>query len=114
MVGNGWEWLGMDGDGWGWLVLVTPEIGGEQGVNKSIGGGWSGWVGVVDSRMSSGYDMTGFYWEMGWVHQTVIKPQDTRFWRFWRWWTIWDRTKQVILLGNWGQWVGWTTLEWCG
>jgi hypothetical protein len=41
----------MDGDGWdgwgwlGWLVLVTPEIGGEQGVNKSNGGGWSGWGG---------------------------------------------------------------------
>ena len=45
MDGNSWEWLGMDGDGWGWLVLVTPEIGCEQGVNKSNGGGWSGWSG---------------------------------------------------------------------
>ena len=32
------------------------------------------WVGVVDSRMSSGFDMTGFYWEMGWVHQRRVKP----------------------------------------
>ena len=36
--------------------------------------GWSGWVGVVDSRMSPGFDMTGFYWEMGWVHQRRVKP----------------------------------------
>jgi hypothetical protein len=24
--------------------------------------------------MSSGFDMTGFYWEMGWVDQIQIKP----------------------------------------
>ena len=41
--------------------------------------GWVDGVGVVDSRMSSGFDMTGFYWDLGWVHQSVIKPQDTRF-----------------------------------
>ena len=23
--------------------------------------------------------MTGFYWDLGWLHQTVIKPQDERF-----------------------------------
>ena len=31
-------------------------------------------VGVVDSRMSSGFDMTGFYWDLGWVHQRRVKP----------------------------------------
>lgn len=36
-------------------------------------------VGVVDSRLSSGFDMTGFYWDLEWVHQSVIKPQDERF-----------------------------------
>ena len=32
--------------------------------------------------------MTGFYGDLGWLHQTVIKPQDKRFWRFWRWWVL--------------------------
>jgi hypothetical protein len=56
----------MDGWGWlGWLVLVTPEIGGEQGVNKSHGGwlgkmgGCSGFQNVVRIR----YD--GFLWGFG-------------------------------------------------
>ena len=31
-------------------------------------------VGVVDSRLSPGFDMTGFYWEMEWVHQRRVKP----------------------------------------
>ena len=24
--------------------------------------------------------MTGFYWDLGWLHQTRLKPQDERFW----------------------------------
>ena len=32
--------------------------------------------------------MTGFYWDLGWLHQTVIKPQDKRFWRFWGVWVV--------------------------
>ena len=43
-------------------------------------GGWSGWVGVVDSRMSSGFDMTGFYGEMGWRLGSGFKVQEKRFW----------------------------------
>jgi hypothetical protein len=31
-------------------------------------------VGVVGSKMSSGFDMTGFYGEMGWEHQRRVKP----------------------------------------
>ncbi len=39
-----------------------------------MGVGWVKWVGVVGSKMSSGFDMTGFYGEMGWVHQRRVKP----------------------------------------
>ena len=30
-------------------------------------------MGVVDSRLSSGFDMAGFYWDLGWVHQRRVK-----------------------------------------
>lgn len=53
--------------GTGWLCRSTSPV-------EVVLGGWSGWVGVVDSRLSSGFDMTGFYWEMGCVHQRRVKP----------------------------------------
>ena len=36
-------------------------------------------VGVVDSKLSSGFDRTGFYWDLWWVHQTGIKVLEERF-----------------------------------
>ena len=94
----------------GWLESVTP-VNGELDVNRL---GTSRLevvevievdrVGVVDFQLSSGLNMTGFYWEMGWLHQTRLKPQDGRFWRFWRWWVLGTVYKQVDSLGYWGGW----------
>ena len=61
----------MDGWGWlGWLVLVTPEIGGEQGVNKSNGGGWSGWGGCSRFQIVVRIRYDGFLWG-NWVETRV-------------------------------------------
>ena len=64
-----WEWLGK----LGWLETVTPWV--VNWVNRL---GTSpikvDWVGVVDFQLSSGFDMTGFYWDLGWVHQRRVKP----------------------------------------
>ena len=94
--------VGMDG-----VVGVVTPVNGELDVNRlgtsrmevdEVGVGEVG-VGVVVFQLSSGFHMTGFYWDLGWLHQRQVKPQDERFWRFWRWWTVWDRTKQVDSLG---------------
>ncbi len=60
--------------GWmGWLESVKPVMGDKLGnwvvmsVKRSGGGGtrWLGGLGGCSwiSRMSSGFDMTGFYWD---------------------------------------------------
>lgn len=73
-------------NGWlgklGWLETVTPVMGGELGVNRV---GTSPikveWVGIVGSKMSSGFDMTGFYWDLGWRLGSGFKVQEKRFWK---------------------------------
>ncbi len=81
----------MVGDRWGRLVTFSPVMGKELGVNR-LGTSLlevdevvvGGWVGVVDFQSSPGFNMTGFYGDLGWRHQTGIKVQDGRFWWFWR------------------------------
>ena len=60
----------------GWLESVTP-VNGELDVNRlgtsrlevvSVGVG-----GGVNFQLSSGFHMTGFYVDLGWLHQKRIK-----------------------------------------
>ena len=64
----------MDGGGWGgWRWMVTfPPVNGELGVNRlgtsrlEVGvGGWSRWGGGVNFQSSPGFNMTGFYGDLG-------------------------------------------------
>jgi hypothetical protein len=73
MVGDGWS-------GWGWMGNYPP-VDGEDGVNRlgtsllevdEVGVG--GWGGLVVFQLSSGYHMTGFYGDLGWLHQRQVKP----------------------------------------
>ena len=69
-------------------MVTFPPVNGELDVNRlgpsrwevdEVGVGEVG-VGVVDFQLSSGFHMTGFYWEMGWLHQTRIKSPGQGFW----------------------------------
>ncbi len=96
----------MDGWGWlGWLVLVTPEIGGEQGVNKSHGGwlgkmgGCSGFQNVVRIR----YD--GFLWGFGVeTPDGYQSPGQTILGGSRGGGQFGTGRNRWVLLGNWGQW----------
>ena len=75
--------VGMDGGGWSGDTRKR-WTGCQQVGNKSIGGGrggcrW-GWGGLVVFQLSSGFHMTGFYWKIGWLHQTRIKSPGQGFW----------------------------------
>ncbi len=77
---SGW----MEKLGWMEVVGVVTPVNGEQGVNR-LGTSRLEVVGVdgmdgVNFQLSSGFHMTGFYGDLGWLHQRQVKPQDKRFW----------------------------------
>ena len=120
MVGDGWGWMGLVGivgmdEVVGFGYTRKRWIGCQQVGNKSNGGGWSGWGGCSwISRMSSGFDMTGFYWDLEWLHQTVIKPPGYMICggsggggQFG------TRCKPWFCCGNWGGWWFRWWIQWC-
>ena len=114
-IGGGWSgW-----DGWsGWSGYTRKRWTGCQQVgNKSVGGGrggcrW-GWSGGVNFQSSPGFNMTGFYWEIGWLHQTRIKSPGQGFWGVLEGVGTRYRVQTVDSLGYWGGWWWRWWLQWC-
>ena len=92
---------------------ISRLTGCEQVENKSWRWVSNVWVSVVGSKMSSGFNMTGFYGGMGWRLGSGFKVQDERFWEVPEVVDNLGQVKLVDSLGNWGGWGGWTTLHWC-
>ena len=119
-IPGGWK----NWDGWrrlewmGWRRLHRWKV-------RNWGTGWwcrwtspvevvevDGMDGVV-FQLSSGFHMTGFYWDLGWWHQTGIKVQEERFRGVLEVVGTRYRVQTVDSLGNRDGWWWRWWLQWC-